>query len=349
MTSVHPRPELFTSDDREFFLILTACGLGYALLAAALSFVPTPSRSTTDVASLPPRIAKLILNAPPPPPAKLIVPVPETAPSNAPAAPKPKAGTTAKKVEPRPTTPPPSQEVEAPVDAEKALAEARLRLEAEAAAARERNRAVAKQSGLLKALAGEAGGASPGGNPAALDRVLSDISVLSNPALAPTGQGGGGPGLGGTGQHGLGGGSGSGVSVDEVIAGLKGHGTGDAVVLAGKGSARVESALVVKGGGPTRSEESILHVLKGLNAWLKFQYHKAQRDQPALGSSITIEFTITPQGGVTDCRVASSALNYPPLEDAILKRFCLLTFSPLAADADDEVTVKYPIDFEGFS
>jgi TonB family protein len=183
--------------------------------------------------------------------------------------------------------------------------------------------------------------------------VLSDISVLSNPTLPPTGQGGGGPGLGGTGQHGLGGsgsgGGGGGVSVDDVIAGLKGQGTGDAVVLAGRGSARVESALVVKGAGPTRSEESILRVLKGLNAWLKFQYHKAQRDQPALGSSITIEFTITPQGDVTDCRVASSALNYSPLENTFLKRFCLLKFPPLEEGADDEVTVKYPIDFEGFS
>jgi TonB family protein len=352
MAAVHPRTSPFASDDREFLLILAACSLGYALVVAALSFVPTPSRSTTDVASLPPRIAKLVLQAPPPTPAKRVVPAPEAAsPSEAPVAPKPKAGTSAKKVALPPPPAPPS-EAERPVDTEAALAEARLRLEAEAAAARERNRAVAKQSGLLKALAGGTGGASPGGNPAALDRVLSDISVLSNPALPPTGQGGGGPGLGGTGQHGLGGsgsGGGGGVSVEDVIAGLKGQGTGDAVVLAGRGSARVESALVVKGAGPTRSEESILRVLKGLNAWLKFQYHKAQRDQPALGSSITIEFTITPQGDVTDCRVASSALNDPPLENTILKRFCLLKFPPLEEGADDEVTVKYPIDFEGFS
>jgi len=352
MAAVHPRTSPFASDDREFFFILTACALAYALLAAALSFVPAPSRSTTDVASLPPRIAKLILEAPPPAPAKLITPASEAAsPSESAIAPKPKPGTTAKKVEPRPATPPPAppQAAEAPVDAEKALTEARLRLEAEAAAARERNRAVAKQSGLLKALGGEAGGASPVGNPAALDRVLSDISVLSNPALPPAGPGGGDPSLGGTGQHGLGGSGSGGISVDDVISGLKGQGSGDAVVLAGRGSARVESALVVKGAGPIRSEESILRVLKGLNAWLKFQYHKAQRDQPALGSSITIEFTITPQGEVTDCRVASSALKYPTLEDTILKRFCLLKFSPLATDADDEVTVKYPIDFEGFS
>jgi hypothetical protein len=37
------------------------------------------------------------------------------------------------------------------------------------------------------------------------------------------------------------------------------------------------------------------------------------------------------------------------LEDTIRKRFCALTFAPLADDADDEVKVIYPINFEGFS
>jgi len=123
---------------------------------------------------------------------------------------------------------------------------------------------------------------------------------------------------------------------------------GEAVVLAGKTSTRVDSALVVKGASPTRSDESIRKALKGLDAWLKFQYHKAQRDRPSLGAGLTIEFTITPQGDVVNCRVASSTLGYPPLEETISKRFCLLTFPPLDEGADDEVTTKYFIDFEGF-
>lgn len=335
-------------DDREFLVILGACGLGYALLAAALSFVPTPTRSATDVASLPPRIAKLILEAPPaPPPALIVPPASPAAPTANEAAPKPDR--VAKKSEapppPQPQPAPPSEE-RIRADAEAALAETRLRLEAEAAARREQNRAVAKQSGLLKALSADDGGGTSVGEPAALDRVLSDVSVLSNPSLAPTGAGGAGGNLGGSSA---GSGSGSGrLSVDAVVSGLKGQGTGEAVILASKASTRVDSALVVNGASPTRSDESIRRVLKGLDAWLKFQYHKAQRDRPTLGAGLAVEFTITPQGDVVNCRVASSTLGDPPLEETITKRFCLLTFPPLDAGADDEVTTKYFIDFEGF-
>ncbi len=334
-------------DDREFLLILGACGLGYALLAAALSFVPTPTRSATDVASLPPRIARLILEAPPaPPPALIAPPASPEAPAAREAAPKP--GRVAKKPEaPPPPQPPPPSEEKIRADAEAALTEARLRLEAEAAARREQNRVVAKQSGLLKALSADGGGKGVG-EPAALDRVLSDVSVLSNPSLAPTGAGGAGGDLGEGSGSGAGSGSGSGrLSVDAVVSGLRGQGTGEAVILA-KTSTRVDSALVVKGASPTRSDESIRRVLKGLDAWLKFQYHKAQRDLPTLGAGLAVEFTITPQGDVVNCRVASSTLGYPPLEETITKRFCLLTFPPLDEGADDEVTTKYLIDFEGF-
>src|SRR3989338_6384225 len=187
----------FERDDREFLVILGACGLGYALLAAALSFVPPPTRSATDVASLPPRIAKLILEAPPAPPPALIAP--PTASLETPAAREvePKPGRVAKKPEaPPPPQPPPPSEEKIRADAEAALTEARLRLEAEAVARHEQNRAVAKQSGLLKALSADGGGGTGIGEPAALDRVLSDVSVLSNPSLAPTGAGGAGGDLG---------------------------------------------------------------------------------------------------------------------------------------------------------
>jgi hypothetical protein len=330
-------------DDREFLLILGACGLGYALLAVALSFVPTPTRSATDVASLPPRIARLILEAPPTPTTARIAP--PTASLETPAAreAKPTPDRVAKKPEtPVPPQAPPPSEEQIRADAEAALTEARLRLEAETAARREQNRTVAKQSGLLKALSAGGGGAGVGDR-AALDRVLSDVSVLSNPSLAPTGAGGG------TGDLGEGSGSGGGrLSVDDVVSGLKGQGSGEAVILAGKAASHVDSALVVKGASPTRSDESIRKVLKGLDAWLKFKYHKAQRDRPGLGVSLAVEFTITPQGDVVNCRVASSTLGYPPLEETITKRFCLLTFPPLDEGADDEVTTKYLIDFEGF-
>jgi hypothetical protein len=341
-------------EDREFLLVLGACTFAYGLAVWGLSFVPTPTRSSTDVTSLPPRIAKLIMEAPPPPRVALTPPAPvPTAPApaveraeKAPSTPKAKARA---REAPPPPEPVQLSDEEMQARAAAALEEARLRLEAETAARREQDRAVAKQSGLLKALADAGGGGGVGQGPA-IDRVLGDVSVLSNPALAPSGSAGSGAGLGqGTGQ-GVGPGSGgTRLSVDEIVAGLKGEGTGEAVVLGGKGSARVASSLDVQQDlEVNRSPASIQKVLKSLDPWLKLKYHAALRDQPSLGDSLSVSFTITASGEVVECRVEENRLGYPPLEELILKRICLLKFPPLTGGVGQDVTAVHPIDFTGF-
>jgi len=335
---------ILSPDDREFFAILAGCGMGYGVLVALLSLVPTPPPSRTDVQSLPPRLAKLILETPATPPTvtaparpprvEAAPPAPQT-PKPAPR-PKPELRPTPEHPEALPS-PPHAEDMAAARAAETAVEAQRL-LEAEAAA-RERDRAVAKQSGLLKAL-GEPGGEGNSSG-SKLDRVLSDVSVLSDPSLPASGHDGGLPttdSAPGPGEHRL--------SVDDLVAGLKAPGS-EAVILSGKNQTRVESSLAVQDAGSTRSLESIRKETKALDTWLKFKYREALRVQPALGTTLTVEFTITPQGGVTDCRVAASDLHAPQLEAAILKRFCLLRFAPLPEGSDDEVTVKYPIDFEG--
>jgi hypothetical protein len=231
-----------------------------------------------------------------------------------------------------------------------ALEEARLRLEAETAARREQDRAVAKQSGLLKALA-DAGGGGGVGQGSGIDRVLGDVSVLSNPALPPSGSAGSGAGLGqGTGQ-GVGPGSGgSRLSVDEIVAGLKGEGTGEAVVLAGRSRANVSSSLSVEDELlAKRSDESIHRMLKSLDPWLKLKYHAALKDQPDLGDFLSVRFTITAEGDVVGCQVRESRLGYGPLEDTILKRICLLKFPPLTQGVGEDIDATYTIDFARFT
>lgn len=338
---------LIESDDREFLAILAGCGVAYSLAIGLLALVPTPTRSTTDVASLPPRIAKLILEAPPAP-ARLLAPsAPVSIPPEAPAAKtdattpkptKPKVETLAPPAAPPEETP--------PIDTQAALNAARLRLEADAAARREQNRAIAKQSGLLKALSGNGGGGGIGQAPA-LEKVLSDVSVLSNPALTPGGSGRDTSGLG-AGATGTGSGE-SRLSVNDVVSGIKGEGTGEAVILAGKATAHAESSLVVKGASPLRSRDSIQAVAKSLDRWTRFRYNQALAENPLLRGRIAVEFTIHPEGSVTDCRVVSTTLNYPPLEEAIAKRFCALQFPPLPEGSEDMVTVEYPIPFDGTS
>lgn len=354
----HPWLAGLDPEDREFLLVLGACTFAYGLAVWGLSFVPTPTRSSTDVASLPPRIAKLIMEAPPPPPIALTPPAPastesasiETRPEKPSRKTKPDAKRDPAHEVPPPPEPVPLSEDEIQARAAAALEEARLRLEAETASRREQARAVAKQSGLLKALADSGGGGGVGQGPA-IDRVLGDVSVLSNPSLQPSGSAGAGAGLGqGTGE-GVGSGSGgSRLSVDEIVAGLKGDGTGEAVVLAGRSSAQVSSSLSVEDELlAKRSDESINKLLKTLDPWLKLKYHAALKDRPDLGDYLSVQFTITAAGDVIDCQIRESRLRYPPLEDAILKRFCLLKFAPLTAGTGEEVTVIRPIDFARFT
>lgn len=353
------RPAGIEPEDREFLLVLGACTLAYGIAVWGLSFVSTPPRSSTDVASLPPRIAKLIMEAPPAPPITLRPPEPmatPTAPETAPSEKAPTVNRAKPEAKPAPAReappapePVPLSEEELQARAAAALEEARLRLEAETAARREQDRAVAKQSGLLKALADAGGGGGVGQGPA-IDRVLGDVSVLSNPALPPSGSAGAGAGLGqGTGR-GVGPGSGgTRLSVDEIVAGLKGEGTGEAVVLAGRSRARVSSSLSVEEELlAKRSNESIFKMFKTIEPWLKFKYQAALRDHPDLSTYLSVQFTIMAEGDVVGCQVGESRLGYPPLEDAILKRICLLKFQPLAGGVGEDINATYNINFEKF-
>jgi hypothetical protein len=343
-------------DDRDFFIALGACTLAYGLAVWGLSFVPMPTRSSTDVASLPPRIAKLIMEAPPPPPIALTppsLPTEPAAPAETGTAPKARKGPAKPEAKPEttpPPEPPPLSEVELQARAEAAMQQARIRMEAEAAARREQARAVAKQSGLLKALA-ESGGGSGVGQAPALDRVLGDVSVLSNPTLPKSGSAGAGAGLGTGSGEGVGAGAGgTRLSVDQLVAEIQGSGTGEAVVLVGKSSAQVNSALNVEQELlAKRSDESIHKMLKTLDPWLKLKYHAALKERPDLGDFLSVRFTITAEGDVVGCQVRENRLEYAPLEDAILKRICLLKFQPLAGGVGEDIDATYTIDFARFS
>ncbi len=332
--------------DRDFLIALGACTLAYGLVAWGLSFVPTPIRSSTDVASLPPRIAKLIMEAPPPPTAftpraSAIAPTTPQTEKTAKNPSKPREKTA-------PPEPSPLSESELQARAEAALQEARLRLEAETAARREQARSVARQSGLLKALAG--GGAGVGQGPM-IDQALGDVSVLSNPALPPSGVAGSGAGLGEGSGQGLGAGTeGTRLSVEELVAGLRGEGSGEAVVLSGKASANVSSSLTVEEELlAKRSDESIHKMLKTLDPWLRLKYHGALKDRPDLGDFLSVRFTITAEGDVVDCHVRESRLGSAPLEETILKRICLLKFPPLTQGVGEDIDATYTIDFARFT
>src|SRR5579863_5637718 len=69
---------------------------------------------------------------------------------------------------------------------------------------------------------------------------------------------------------------------------------------------------------------------------------RAPRDNAELQGKLVLEFTIAPNGTVTECRVVSSELKDPELERKIVALVRLFQFQ---AEDVDAVTATKPIDF----
>ena len=71
-------------------------------------------------------------------------------------------------------------------------------------------------------------------------------------------------------------------------------------------------------------------------------YARALRDNAELQGKLVLEFTISPSGEVTMCRVVSSELKDPDLERKIIALVRLFHFDPKDVDT---ITTTKPIDF----
>jgi TonB family protein len=133
----------------------------------------------------------------------------------------------------------------------------------------------------------------------------------------------------------------------------RGFGTG-AGSLTGHDTTSVTST-IARGGldtrGPTRtgnsgkaarSREEIEQVFDRNKGAIYGLYNRALRERAELQGKLVLEFTISPSGDVTMCRVVSSELNDPDLESKIVARVRLFHFE--ARDVESITTTK-PIDF----
>ncbi|MEP7245575.1 MAG: AgmX/PglI C-terminal domain-containing protein [Gammaproteobacteria bacterium] len=133
----------------------------------------------------------------------------------------------------------------------------------------------------------------------------------------------------------------------------RGFGTG-AGSLTGHDTGAVASSIARSGldaRGPTRSgnsgkaarsREEIELIFDRNKGAIYSLYSRALRDQPELQGKMVLEFTVSPTGEVTMCRVISSELNDPDLEKKIVARVRLFRFE--AKDVETITTTK-PIDF----
>ncbi|HTX06439.1 MAG TPA: AgmX/PglI C-terminal domain-containing protein [Steroidobacteraceae bacterium] len=128
---------------------------------------------------------------------------------------------------------------------------------------------------------------------------------------------------------------------------------GGAGSLRGPDAARVTSAILQsglnarspspgRGGAATRSAEEIAMVFDRNKGAIYALYERALRMNPMLQGKLVLEFTISPSGEVTRCRVVSSDLHDPALEREIVARVMLFRFEP--EKVDPTIATK-PIDF----
>ena len=79
-------------------------------------------------------------------------------------------------------------------------------------------------------------------------------------------------------------------------------------------------------GKAARSREEIELVFDRNKGAIYALYSRALREKPELQGKLVLEFTISPSGEVTMCRVVSSELNDPELESKIVARVRLFRF-----------------------
>ena len=141
----------------------------------------------------------------------------------------------------------------------------------------------------------------------------------------------------------------SGISTASLSRDVGGAGQG----MKGVGFERVESAIgsdffgeerpLSGGPGPSRTDEEIQIVFDRYKSALYRIYNRELRKNPTLQGKVVIRLTIEPDGVVSACKMESSDMDSPGLEQKIVARVMKFNFG--AKEGVPPVTILYPIDF----
>ncbi|HEY6354990.1 MAG TPA: TonB family protein [Burkholderiaceae bacterium] len=333
------------ADEARFKRIRNRVLIIAALLCLLFLLMPRPKEDRTQVAELPPQLAKIVLERdtpppPPPPPAKVEKKT-EEQPANAnpkkPEDPKPE---TVKKPVPEARVPVPNKppgEIEGA--RRKAAGVGLLAMKDQLAEIRGAPVAV-QMNQDIKAGPGVGSGVGAGVGAGNEQGIPVRSLITSN---ATNGSGGintaaysrntGGGGLAGRattlveGVAGGGGGGGAGGG------GVKGDGTG-----AGRGGTLHKGGT----GKASRSIEEIKLVFERNKGAIYALYNRALREDPSLQGKVVVELKIAPSGEVVDVKVLSSELKASELERKLLARIKQFDFGTKDVDV---MVVSWPVDF----
>ncbi|HSB21562.1 MAG TPA: AgmX/PglI C-terminal domain-containing protein [Burkholderiaceae bacterium] len=333
------------ADEARFKRIRSRVLIACVLLCLLFLFLPRPQEDRTQVAELPPQLAKIVLEreqpAPPPPPPKVEKKAEEQPPAAAhPKKPEDSKPETVKQPVPEARKPVPNKppgEIEGA--RRKAAGVGLLAMKDQIAEIRGAPVAVQLNQDI-KAGPGVGSGVGAGVGAGNEQGIPVRALITSN---ATNGSGGintaaysrntGGGGLAGRattlveGVAGGGGGGGAGGG------GVKGDGTG-----AGRGGT------LHKGGSgkASRSIEEIKLVFERNKGAIYAIYNRALRDDPTLQGKVVVELKIAPSGEVVDVRVLSSELKASELERKLLARIKQFDFGNKDVDV---MVVSWPVDF----
>ncbi len=107
----------------------------------------------------------------------------------------------------------------------------------------------------------------------------------------------------------------------------------------------VRAAVTTRHAAPSASERTMSNIRQVFDAQktaLYSLYQRELRQNPSLEGKLLLELVIEPDGSVSACRVISSELENPALEQRIAMRVRLFDFG---ADNVETRTVRFPVDF----
>jgi protein TonB len=275
------------AEQRRFRIITTVVLLGYILISAVSVLIKVPPVDRSEAESLPPRLAKLVIQEkpkapPPPPPVEEKQPEPEK-----------------KTAEPKPER----QKETSPSDAEAARKKAShsglLALSSELASLQQHDLGKLLQDSPL---------AQANSGPNSYQKEAARRSIVTSQAV-----------------KGSGGISTSQLSRDLGQATLAARAT--TTVESPTLEAEQQTSTGRDGRKAGRSTEQIQLVLDRSKGALYTLYHRALRANPALQGKVVLEITIAPSGEVTDCKVLSAELDDTDLISKLVARIRLLDFS----------------------
>jgi periplasmic protein TonB len=308
------------ADERRFQLITSTVLIIAFLLGTLIPMINLPEKERFKKHTVPPRLARLILEQkqlPPPKPPKPVKKLVEKKPE-----PKPKEKKPEVKKRPKPVKKPTPKVAQKPPkssreSARKKAASAGLLAFADDLADLREEQAV-PSVGTIRKLSQSSGKATSATRSIITSGATQGSGGINTAALSRD-----------TGGQGLGGRSTTRVQSSAAEAKRR--------AAAGR-SGKVKG----KNHKGNRTREEIQTVFDQNKGAVYALYNRALRSDPTLRGKVVLELTISPNGRVTSCRILSSELDDSNLEKKLVTRIKLFKFA--AKDVETTV-VSYPIDF----